>query len=163
MPSKSRKRAAARRALRLTLTVMVVVVIAQTVLSALKTSSAYELDQLQAQLKDVNRDIAGLQLDLEKLDSPQNIALQAEQMGMTLGDPPGYLRLSDQVILGPTSPHDGTDQFMLDGGQVPNSALAGAGNFKPRTTPTPTATPHPTSSPRAPVPASSGIPVLKTH
>lgn len=80
--------------------VAVVIIAAQLCLSILQTSDAYELDSLWLQKRDLSRVERVLQQNIESLSSPQNLAENAQSLGMVQNVQPTYLRLSDAAILG---------------------------------------------------------------
>jgi hypothetical protein len=65
--------------------------------------------------------------DLNRVSSPQNLAANANALGMVSNSNPAYLRLSDGAVLGAPVPANGA-AGTVTGGQgnlVPNSLLAG--------------------------------------
>ena len=109
-----------------TAVVMFCVMIAQMLLSVALESGAYEIAHLQSANKEASRSFQQMTQDIDRLSSPQHLALNAEALGMLSNNPPAYLRLSDGAILGAPSSGDGFTRLVgSDGGTlVPNSLLA---------------------------------------
>ncbi|MGX5695366.1 hypothetical protein ACWKWP_04140 [Agromyces soli] len=112
-------RVAARKKPRLSYAVIalgaiLLVAAAQLVLSVAMTQGAYELDHLRIEQASVDRDSQLVREQLDALQSPQNLARNAEQLGMVPNTNPVYLRLSDGAVLG-----------------VPQAASGGAGASVP--------------------------------
>ena len=63
-------------------------------------SSAYEIASLNQQNVSLGRDAAFLQEQLNVLDSPQNVAAMAAELGMVSNSRPTYLQLSDGKVWG---------------------------------------------------------------
>lgn len=63
-------------------------------------SSAYEIASLNQQNVSLSRDAAFLKEQLNVLDSPQNVAAMAAEMGMVSNSRPTYLQLSDGTVWG---------------------------------------------------------------
>ena len=102
------------------------VMISQMLLSVALESGAYEIAHLQSANKEASRSYSQMSQDLDRLSSPQHLALNAEALGMLSNNTPAYLRLSDGAVLGaPTSSDGFTNLVAPDGGSlVPNSLLA---------------------------------------
>jgi len=102
------------------------VMVAQMLLSVALESGAYEISHLQSANKEASRSFSQMSQDIDRLSSPQHLALNAEALGMLSNNTPAYLRLSDGAVLGaPTSGDGFTNLVAPDGGSlVPNSLLA---------------------------------------
>ncbi|MFC3276290.1 hypothetical protein ACFOE1_18510 [Agromyces mediolanus] len=74
---------------------IILVAAAQLVLSVAMTQGAYELDSLRVQQTKLERDRQIVGEELDALQSPQNLARNAEELGMVPNTTPVYLRLSD--------------------------------------------------------------------
>lgn len=74
-----------------------------------------------------------LQREVESLRSPQNLAAQAEKLGMVQAGPPAFLRLPDGAVLGTAEPAEAP-------GSAAPSAATPAKARQPKT-PVPTASP----------------------
>ncbi|HEY8912677.1 hypothetical protein [Lacisediminihabitans sp.] len=77
-----------------------VILIAQLLLSIVLSQGSYDISALQATHKELSRDQQALSENLRVLESPQNLAGRAEQLGMVLNTSGyGWLRLSDGAVL----------------------------------------------------------------
>lgn len=121
------------------------IVVAQLLLSIAMSQGAYQLSSLQSKETQLQRSYQAASEDLNRLTSPQNLAANANALGMVSNSNPAYLRLSDGAVLGAALPADGS-AGTVTGGQgnlVPNSLLAGV----------PLATaPHGSSAPKSTTP-----------
>jgi hypothetical protein len=79
---------------------VVVIVVAQLLLSVAVTQGAYEIDKLQMSQSDLALQQQKLSEDLDRVQSPQYLAVNAEALGMVPNANPVYLRLSDGAVLG---------------------------------------------------------------
>jgi hypothetical protein len=139
-----------------------VIFIAQLLLSIVVSDGAYRIAGLQTEQRDLARQEQALSEHLDLLASPQNLAAQAESLGMVLSNTsPVFLRLSDGVIVGDAGGSTGPGDSVLaaDGSLVPNALLG----HIPLVTPAPMATTPATATgatpltPGAPtVPAADG-------
>jgi hypothetical protein len=101
---------------------MAAVVVAQLLLSVGISQGAYEISSLQSARVELGRTADGITEDLVRASSPQNLAANAEALGMVANANPVYLRLSDGAVLGaPASAAGAPPAAEL----VPNSLLAG--------------------------------------
>ncbi len=154
--------------------VMFGVMVIQMLLSVATESGAYEIASLQAANKEATRSYQQMTQEIDRLASPQHLALNAEALGMLSNNTPAYLRLSDGAVLGSPTSGDGFKNLVAsDGGSlVPNSLLSGvalvttapadgaAATASVGTTqPGAPAAPAPTG----PVPLSNGLPGLSTR
>lgn len=100
------------------------IVVTQLMLSIGLSDGAYEISSLQQQQKELDRSNQVLTEQFDKLSSPQNLAANAEALGMVANSAPVYLRLSDGAVLG--SPAAASGSTTLTGGQplIPNSLLS---------------------------------------
>jgi hypothetical protein len=85
------------------LTVMVVVV-AQLLLSIGVSQGAYRIESLQAQKVQLARGYQQASERVQTLSSPQNLAANAAALGMVNNGTPVYLRLSDGAVIGSPAP-----------------------------------------------------------
>jgi hypothetical protein len=162
-----------------TASVLFGVMIVQMLLSVALESGAYEIANLQSANKEASRSYSQMSQELDRLSSPQHLALNAEALGMLSNNTPAYLRLSDGAVLGaPTSGDGFTNLVAPDGGSlVPNSLLADVPlvTSPPATTAAGVTTPS-ASAPlggtsgaplqpvaNGPVPLSDGLPGLATR
>jgi hypothetical protein len=124
-------------------------------------SSAYEIASLNQQNVSLSRDAEFLEEQLNVLNSPQNVAAMAAELGMVSHSRPTYLQLSDGTVLGSgkaasaRSASVATVANDLIGayGQAPS--LAGVA--------TPWGTTGATQSDSATTSAPTGIPAPSTH
>jgi len=117
-----------------------VLFIAQLLLSIVVSDGAYRIAALQTSQRDLGREQQALSEQLDMLSSPQNLATQAESLGMVLSTTnPVFLRLADGAILGTAAAADAGETVITGsaGSLVPNSLLAGV----PLVTATPTVDP----------------------
>jgi hypothetical protein len=107
-----------------TVSVIFGIIVAQLLLSVAVSSGAYEISGLQAQNRELDRTQQSMNQDLDRLASPQNLAANAEALGMVSNNTPVYLRLSDGAVLG--SPVAASADAGVTGGGtlVANSLLA---------------------------------------
>ena len=101
------------------------IIVSQLLMSVVVSSGAYEIAELQQQNKELGRTYQSMTQDLDRLASPQNLAANAEALGMVTNSTPVYLRLSDGAVLGEpvaASPNAGVISGNR-GGLIPNSLL----------------------------------------
>ena len=77
-----------------------VIAMVQLLLSIAMTQGAYELDAQLLKQAELRREEQKLSDDLDRLESPQFLAANAEALGMVPNSDPVYLRLSDGAVLG---------------------------------------------------------------
>jgi hypothetical protein len=108
-----------------TVAVIFGIIVAQLLLSVAVSSGAYEISGLQSQNRELSRTQQSMNQDLDRLASPQNLAANAEALGMVNNNTPVYLRLSDGAVLG--SPEAAAAGAGVTGGGtlVANSLLNG--------------------------------------
>jgi hypothetical protein len=98
----------------------------QLMLSIALSDGAYTIDSLQAEQKANARQVQTLTEDLGRLSSPQNLAANAEALGMVQNSNPVWLRMSDGAVIGTPSPAvAGTGVLGAAGSQVANNLLTG--------------------------------------
>ena len=102
--------------------------LAQLMLSIILSDGAYQISSLQVEQTQLSRTEQALAEELELLKSPQNLAQEAETLGMVLGSgSPAFLRLSDGALVGTPVAATGTAGALgPDGGLVPNALLVGS-------------------------------------
>lgn len=102
------------------------IIISNLLLSVAVASGAYEIAAMQQSNKELGRTFQTMNQDLDRLASPQNLAANAEALGMVNNSTPVYLRLSDGAILGTPEPASATSGLIAGAeGTVPNSLLTG--------------------------------------
>lgn len=99
------------------------IAIAQLFLSIAMTQGAYELDEQLLRQAELRREEAKLADDLDRLESPQYLAMNAEALGMVPNADPVYLRLSDGAVLGEPTPAGGS--ATPSAALVPNALIDG--------------------------------------
>ncbi len=99
--------------------------LAQLLLSIGVSDGAYAIAKLQAQEKELARTGQALTEQLDTLGSPQNLAMNAESLGMVSNATPVYLRLSDGAVLGAAAAARGSAGAMGGASLVPNDLLEG--------------------------------------
>jgi hypothetical protein len=150
---------------------LLVIVVAQLLLSIAISQGAYTLNGLQAEQTGLQRSLQAASEDLTRVSSPQNLAANANALGMVSNSNPAYLRLSDGAVLGAPIAASGA-AGTVTGGQgnlVPNSLLSGVAlvNAPPSTTAQPGnsagagAATAPTTAPT--VPLQGALPTPVTH
>jgi hypothetical protein len=97
----------------------------QLMLSIALSDGAYTIDSLQATQKEQARQVQQLTEDLGRLSSPQNLAENAEALGMVQNANPVWLRMSDGAVIGTPAPAQGTGVLGGAGSQVANRLLTG--------------------------------------
>lgn len=99
--------------------------LAQLLLSIVVSDGAYRIAGLQGEQRDLGRQQQALSEKLDLLSSPQNLAAQAESLGMVLSTTsPVFLRLADGAIVGTASPAgEGQTVIAATGSLVPNALL----------------------------------------
>ncbi|TFD78015.1 hypothetical protein [Cryobacterium fucosi] len=102
---------------------MATIVIIQLLLSVGISQGAYEVSRLQASQVELGRTAESVTEDLVRISSPQNLAANAEALGMVSNSNPVYLRLSDGAVLG--APASATGSQGGAASLVPNALLAG--------------------------------------
>jgi hypothetical protein len=86
---------------------LVLIVVAQLALSIGVSNGAYRLNSLQQQQKQLGRDYQASSEAADKLSSPQNLAANADALGMVANGSPVYLRLSSGQVVGSPTPASG--------------------------------------------------------
>lgn len=76
------------------------ILLAQLLLSIALSDGAYRIAALQATAVELDRNAQVLTESLDTLRSPQNLAANAESLGMVANASPAYLRLADATVLG---------------------------------------------------------------
>ncbi|MRX42403.1 hypothetical protein [Agromyces kandeliae] len=143
------------------------IAIVQLLLSIAMTQGAYEMDEQLLRQAELQREQQKLSDDLDRLESPQFLAANAEALGMVPNSAPVYLRLSDGAVLG--DPTAAAGAATSSASLVPNALIDGVplvteraegetakgGEGKP-------ATPA-DGTPAAPPALTGGLPTPATH
>jgi hypothetical protein len=110
----------------ITVAVIFAIIIAQLLVSVAVASGAYEISSLKQANKELSRTYQTVTQDLDRLASPQNLAANAEALGMVNNSTPVYLRLSDGAVLGTPEAAAATAGLIAGAeGAVPNHLLTG--------------------------------------
>lgn len=106
---------------------LLLVVVAQLLLSIGVSQGAYELGSLHDTKTTLARQLQAVTEQVDTLSSPQNLAANANALGMVSNGTPVYLRLSDSAVLGsPTAASAAAGTVTgASGNLVPNSLLQG--------------------------------------
>ena len=99
--------------------------LSQLLLSIALSDGAYTIDALQTERKEQARAVQQLSEDIGRLSSPQNLAANAEALGMVQNSNPVWLRVSDGAVIGTPAPASGTGVLATSGSQVANELLTG--------------------------------------
>jgi hypothetical protein len=102
-----------------------VILMAQLLMSILLSNGAYQISALQAKQKNLVRDQQTLSESLHILQSPQNLAVQAESLGMVINsNGSGRIMLSTGAVLNPPTAAGAASATDAGAGAlVPNSLL----------------------------------------
>ncbi|WP_173923869.1 hypothetical protein [Agromyces sp. Marseille-P2726] len=144
-----------------------VIVVAQLLLSIAVAQGAYEIDGYQLRQAVLAREEQKLSEDLDRVQSPQYLAMNAEALGMVPNTSPVYLRLSDGAVLGEPTP--ATGGVAASGPLVPNALLDGVPPVTEQAGQTPNGAASSEAQPAAPEtppvvpPPSDGLPTPATH
>lgn len=115
---------------------LVLIVIAQLALSIGVSNGAYQLNSLQQQQKQLGREAQASSEAAGRLSSPQNLAANANALGMVANGSPVYLRLSNGAVIG--SPTAASGQPAAAGKPlVPNALIKGVPLVTAKTGPKP--------------------------
>jgi len=98
--------------------------LSQLMLSIAVSDGAYAINSLQSQQKEQSRVVQQLNEELGTLSSPQNLAANAEALGMVQNTNPVWLRMSDGAVIGtPARAVAGAGLLGATGSQVANQLL----------------------------------------
>src|SRR5690554_3396506 len=104
------------------------VLIAQLLLSIALSDGAYQIANLQHQQRELQRDAETLTEQLQILQSPQHLAVNAVTLGMVSNSSTAFLRLSDGKVLGSAVAAKAGDRIVLGQDRttlISNSLLTG--------------------------------------
>lgn len=96
----------------------------QLMLSIAVSDGAYTIDRLQTAQKVQARSVQQLTEDLGRRSSPQNLARNAEALGMVQNASPVWLRMSDGAVLGSPAAAAAGAGALAGGSLVANELLA---------------------------------------
>ncbi len=109
---------------------ILVILLAQLGLSIAVADGAYTISALQAQQRELGRQGEALSEQLESLQSPQYLAINAESLGMVASGSLPYIDLTTGKILGKSTRAGGS---MLDGKRdVSNATIRDLGVVQPQ-------------------------------
>lgn len=98
---------------------------AQMTLSIMTTESTFAVSKLTQQQRALTLQKQVLYDEVSGLSSPQYLAANASALGMVVGAPPAYLRLSDGALLGDGAPSTWVSSVDVGArGSVPNALIA---------------------------------------
>lgn len=98
---------------------------AQMVVSIMTTETSYQLSSLQTQERSLTYQKQILSDQVAGLSSPQYLAANAAALGMVIGAPPSYLRLSDGAMIGSQQASSGASSVdALGRGAVANALVS---------------------------------------
>jgi hypothetical protein len=143
-----------------------VIAMVQLLLSIAMTQGAYERDAQLLKQAELRREEQKLSDDLDRLESPQFLAANAEALGMVPNSDPVYLRLSDGAVLGEPTAAVGkgassaplVPNALIDGVPLVTEQAAGETAEEGGRPADPAA-----GSPASPPPLQGGLPTPATH
>lgn len=111
----------------ITVATVLAIVVIQLLLSIAVSQGAYQIGSLQDAKTSLAREHQAVTEDVNRLSSPQNLAANANALGMVSNGTPVYLRLSDGAVLGSPAPASGDAGTVTgaSGNLVPNALLTG--------------------------------------
>jgi hypothetical protein len=101
--------------------------LAQLGISMVLSQGAYTLNALQAQQTELSRSQQALDEQLDVLKSPQNLAKNAQALGMIANTTPVYLDPKTGQVFGTPTPASASDSTANTANQVANQLLDGIG------------------------------------
>jgi hypothetical protein len=107
---------------------LLLILLAQLLLSIVVSDGAYRISSLQDEQKELARDSQVISEEIQVLRSPQHLAASAVSLGMVGGSSMAYLRLADGAVLGSPSAAKASDtiRFGEDGAPlIANELLDG--------------------------------------
>jgi hypothetical protein len=113
-----------------------VLLLAQLAISIALSDGAYKISDLQAAKTELVRDQQKYSEQRDVLSSPQNLAANADELGMVRNSNPVYLDLATGAVHGSPAPAAGADEA-TSGNLIPNTLLEGV----PLTTKAPATSP----------------------
>jgi len=123
-PSKAQRRARPRIAYAVVaVAALGILLLAQLGISMVLSQGAYTLNSLSAEQTNLSRTQQSLSEDLRVLDSPQNLARNAQALGMIANSTPVYLDPKTGRVYGTPTPAVADQATAATSNQVPNSLL----------------------------------------
>ena len=125
-PTKAQRRARPRIAYAVVgVAALGTLLLAQLGISMVLSQGAYELNSLSAEQTTLSRSQQSLSEELRVLDSPQNLARNAQALGMIANSTPVYLDPTTGRVFGTPTPATPAEATGNTANQVPNSLLDG--------------------------------------
>jgi len=123
-PSKAQRRARPRIGYAVVaVAALGILLLAQLGISMVLSQGAYTLDSLSAERTDLSRTQQSLSEELRVLDSPQNLARNAQGLGMIANSTPVYLDPKTGRVYGTPTPAKPDESTVSTDNQVPNALL----------------------------------------
>ncbi|PZE68953.1 hypothetical protein [Curtobacterium sp. MCBD17_021] len=123
-PTKAQRRARPRVAYAVVaIAALGILLLAQLGISMALSQGAYTLSSLKSEQTGLNRTQASLSEDLKVLESPQNLARNAQALGMIANSTPVYLDPKTGTVYGTPKPATPEEATGNTANQVPNSLL----------------------------------------
>jgi hypothetical protein len=135
VPTRSQRRARPRTVFAIaSVTIVVGIVVAQLLLSVAVAQGAFQLNALQTTTTSLQRSAQVASEDLDRVESPQYLAENANELGMVSNSTPAYLRLSDGAVLGSPQAASAAAGTVTgsSGNLVANALLAGVPLVDPK-------------------------------
>jgi hypothetical protein len=101
---------------------LTLIFLAQLLLSIALSNGAYQISSLLVEKRDLGRVEGSLSEQLELVGSTQNLAANAQMLGMVGTSAPAFLRLSDGAVIGSAV---AAEAASTDAGSIANSLLSG--------------------------------------
>ncbi|MGN6408420.1 MAG: hypothetical protein ACTHMH_08725 [Curtobacterium sp.] len=125
-PTKAQRRARPRIAYAVVaVAALGILLLAQLGISMVLSQGAYTLNSLSAEQTNLSRTQQSLSEELRVLDSPQNLARNAQALGMIANSTPVYLDPKAGRVYGTPTPAVADEATAATSNQVPNSLLDG--------------------------------------
>jgi hypothetical protein len=125
-PTKAQRRARPRIAYAVVaVAALGILLLAQLGISMVLSQGAYTLNSLSAEQTNLSRTQQSLSEELRVLDSPQNLARNAQALGMIANSTPVYLDPKTGRVYGTPTPAVADQATAATSNQVPNSLLDG--------------------------------------
>jgi len=109
---------------------LLAVLVTQLLLSIALSDGAYQISSLQGEQRELIRDAEALSEQINVLQSPQNLAVNAVTLGMVSNTSTAFLRLSDGAVLGSATAARVSDRIVLGQDRttlISNALLVGTG------------------------------------
>lgn len=127
VPTRQQRRARPRVVYALvTVTGIFAILLTQLLMSIAVADGAYQISALQVEQRDLAREEQAMQERLNTLSSTQNLAANAEALGMVSNTAVAYLSLADGTVIGSPAPASAAQGTLTGatGNLIPNALLA---------------------------------------